>query len=39
MRQIDKDNLETDVVLEGQTVKLKSILPFSEWPEPHQAAS
>ena len=35
IRQIDDDNLDTDVVL-GPTkvVKLRELLPYHEWPEP-----
>lgn len=32
MRQIDNDNLETDVILEkDKTAKLKDLLPFYDW--------
>lgn len=35
IRQIDADNLETDVIL-GRTnvVKLRELLPYNEWPTP-----
>ncbi len=32
MREIDRNNLETDVVLDkGKTVKLKDLLPYYDW--------
>jgi cytidine deaminase len=35
IRQIDEDNLETDVVLgPAHVVKLKDLLPYHAWPEP-----
>jgi cytidine deaminase len=34
MRDINEDNLETDVILDrDKTVKLKDLLPYHEWPE------
>ncbi len=36
MSQINGDNLEADVVLEGKTVKLKELLPYHEWPAPNK---
>lgn len=35
IRQIDEQNLETEVVLgKDKTLKLKELLPYHEWPEP-----
>lgn len=35
IRQIDEDNLETDVVLgKNETSKLRDLLPRNEWPAP-----
>lgn len=35
MKQINENNLETDVVLgKGKTEKLKDLLPYNEWPAP-----
>jgi cytidine deaminase len=35
MRDVDETNLETDVVLGiDETVKLKELLPYFEWPRP-----
>jgi cytidine deaminase len=35
IRQIDEENLETEVVLgRDKTRKLKELLPYHEWPEP-----
>lgn len=35
IRQIDEDNLETDVVLGvNETSRLKDLLPRNEWPQP-----
>jgi cytidine deaminase len=35
MRDINEDNLETDVILSrDEAVKLKDLLPYHEWPEP-----
>ena len=32
MRQIDSENLETEVILEeNKTVKLKDLLPYYDW--------
>jgi cytidine deaminase len=35
MRQIDPTNLDTEVILgRDRAVRLRELLPFSEWPEP-----
>ena len=35
IRQIDEDNLDTDVVLgPNKVAKLRDLLPYHEWPEP-----
>ena len=35
MRQIDRANLDTDIVLgKHSTRKLKDLIPFNKWPEP-----
>lgn len=35
MRQVDPQNLETDIVLgPDNTTKLKDLLPYNEWPKP-----
>ena len=35
MKQVDEANLDTDVILgKDKVVKLRELLPFSEWPEP-----
>jgi hypothetical protein len=35
MRQIDQQNLSTEVVLGKDTsIKLKDLIPFYEWPDP-----
>lgn len=34
MRDINEDNLQTDVILDrDKVVKLKDLLPYHEWPE------
>jgi cytidine deaminase len=40
MRDINEDNLETDVILGwDEAVKLKDLLPHHEWPEPLDRSS
>ncbi len=35
MKQVDEANLDTDVILgKDKVVKLRELLPYSEWPEP-----
>jgi cytidine deaminase len=35
MRQIDEDNLDSEVIVgTDKVVKLKELLPYHEWPEP-----
>jgi cytidine deaminase len=35
MKQVDRANLDTDVILgKDKVVKLRELLPYSEWPEP-----